>query len=211
MTNVYTIPDDVDVSRIQYVGRYESDELASFSEGDVVEYSDGNYGVITAEMTSTFEWPTGDDSEESVEASSENPVYVVARETGGSAPFEADELNEADQDSAFGDSDADPSKLADDAEMAPIYSRISDPFDAQEFNRELEELINIPGVDDPGVGFDELPDGWDRTSVLDAWASLGGTFTSCRAQMSGEIRSPARFCAALKDETLGTEMWRGKF
>jgi hypothetical protein len=108
--------------------------------------------------------------------------------------------------------------------MAEVYSYTDNPADYAELQKakerllcdhhdvdNTEELVNIRGVDDPGVGFDELPDGWDRTSVLDAWASLGGMFRTCRAQMVGEIRSPDRFCAALKDEVLGTELWRSRF
>lgn len=198
-------------SRFAEIGFYEpgvrgGDELASFEEGDVVEYSDGNVGVITGVLTSDFDWPTGEDDETEVEASEDEPVYIVARETGGSKPFRGGDLS-----SATFDEDVDPAKLADEAEMGTIYHRMTDPNDEGQFVREYEELLNIPGVDDPGVGFSSLPDGWTRKSVLQAWASLGGTFTTCRAQMQGEIRSPKRFCAALKDEVLQTERWRGKF
>jgi len=69
---------------------------------------------------------------------------------------------------------------------------------------------NIPGVDDPHVGFQTLPEGWDRSSVIDAWTSLGGTWRSCFADMSTKKgpRFARRFCSALKDEFLGTERWR---
>ena len=77
----------------------------------------------------------------------------------------------------------------------------------------VEELVNIRGVDDPHVGFDSLPEGWTRKSVLQAWASLGGMWRTCFARM---VRSfgpnfAKRWCAALKDEVLRTEEWRGKF
>lgn len=77
----------------------------------------------------------------------------------------------------------------------------------------VEELVNIRGVDDPHVGLDELPPGWTRKSVLQAWASLGGLWRTCFPRMI-RVRGPnfaKRFCSALKDETLGTEEWRGKF
>jgi hypothetical protein len=76
-----------------------------------------------------------------------------------------------------------------------------------------EELVNIPGVDDPHVGFDELPPGWTRKSVLQAWASLGGMWRTCFARMVRGMgpNFAKRFCAALKDEVLRTEEWRGKF
>lgn len=76
-----------------------------------------------------------------------------------------------------------------------------------------EELINIRGVDDPHVGFDELPPGWTRKSVLQAWASLGGMWRTCFPRMI-RVRGPnfsKRWCASLKDEVLRTEEWRGKF
>lgn len=76
-----------------------------------------------------------------------------------------------------------------------------------------EELANIRGVDDPEVGFANLPEGWSRKSVLQAWASLGGMWRTCFPRMV-RVRGPnfaKRWCSALKDEVLGTEEWRGKF
>lgn len=68
---------------------------------------------------------------------------------------------------------------------------------------------NIPGVDDPETGFRPgEPEGWTRSSVVQAWVSLGGTWRSCVSDMRGEIRSPERWCSALKDQFLGTENWR---
>lgn len=171
--------------------------LAEFKEGDVVTV-DGSTGVIVSLMESNFKFPTGEDEEEEVEASSDNPVYVVATANGALAVSE-DELS-----SGSFDEDVDPKELANDGEMAGIYREMENPHN-------LAELLNIKGVDDPEVGFSTLPKGWTRKSVLQAWASLGGTFTSCRARMAGEVRSPTRFCAALKDEVLQTEMWRNKF
>jgi hypothetical protein len=202
-------------------------ELADFTEGDVVKHGD-TAGVVTAVMEENFEWPTEDsvpddmlaeqqpDREDdddteypTLKASSDEPIYVVATEDGAQA-FLGEDIEGADQDEAFGDDDADPEDLTD-AEMGAVYSRVDDPYDFQEFEAAVEEMQNIPGIDDPGVGFDELPEGWDRTTVLDAWTSLGGTFTSCRAEMAGEIRSPARFCGSYKDEVLKTTSWRGRF
>jgi len=80
-------------------------------------------------------------------------------------------------------------------------------------NMDLEELINIPGVDDPGVGFDSDPPGWTRKSYLQAWATVGGTWRSCRARMLRHFSNfmAKRWCSALKDEVLGTERWRNRF
>lgn len=197
-----------------------TEELDEFSEGDVVEYDDdGHVGVITGKLTETMNWPTDDDSTEEIEASSDNPVYIVARETGGSKPFRADELTSISQDDAFGDIDADPEEVKEDAELARVYYVANDPSDfeqiqtAKETIRQREaELIAVPGVDDPGVGFDSWPDSWEdadkpaRLIALDAWTSMGGTWTGCMS----EIKSK-RICSAFKDEILGTERWRNRF
>lgn len=200
-----------------------------FTEGDLVVTDDGNEGVVTGVMEEEFEFPVGqadgEDEEpetETIDASSDEPAYIVALSEGGNGVFSADSLEEYDGE-ALGDEKPDPKDLAG-AEMAEVYSFTDKPHDYAELQKakerllcerhdvdDTEELVNIRGVDDPHVGFDELPDGWDRTSVLDAWASLGGQFRTCRTQMVGDIRSPDRFCAALKDEVLGTELWRNRF
>lgn len=175
--------------------------LTAFSEGDIVavEGRDGA-GVIVAVMTETFEYPTSD-GDQRVEATDDEPAYVVAMESGGNVVVDGGKLSEGSFDADTGD--ADPSKLASQAEEAAIYSRVENPC--------TTELLNVPGVDDPGVGFDSLPDGWNRATVLDAWASMGGTWRSCRAEMTGEVTSPQRFCSAFKDEVLQTEQWRNSF
>jgi hypothetical protein len=200
---------------------YDVASLESFSEGDIVDSGD-DMGVVTGKMTENFEWPAEDVPDEvmaeeqdddelpTLSASDSEPIYIIALGSGGSKPFHASDLSHSDSDT-ISDDEADPSDLAGEAEMAAVYDLVNDPYDFDEFDAAVEELQNIPGVDDPEVGFDELPEGWDRTSVLDAWASLGGTWRSCRADMTGEIRSPARFCSALKDEVLGTERWRNRF
>jgi hypothetical protein len=58
-----------------------------------------------------------------------------------------------------------------------------------------------------GLDMREL-DGWDQSSVWDAFLSLGGQQSTCSTRMTGEIRNPDAFCAALKDEALGTDLWR---
>ncbi len=84
-------------------------------------------------------------------------------------------------------------------------------FELSEFS--YEELLNIPGVDDPEVGFASDPRGWTRKSYLQAWATVGGTWRSCYARMLRHFgsRMAKRWCAALKDEVLGTERWRNRF
>lgn len=227
--------------------------LASYSEGDVVSV-DGrdSTGVIVSKMTESFNFPVGktDDGDaktEEVEASSDEPAYVVAFVSGSMMAVDGGQLSEDSFDTEKGASKEDVKELANKSEEAAVYDYMDDPhgsmaelrmakksvmmdqyyeeqcagpedYDLEERlgtivvpEVEYEELVNIRGVDDPHVGFDSLPEGWTRKSVLQAWASLGGTWTSCRADMTGEIRSPKRFCAALKDEVLRTELWRNRF
>lgn len=228
--------------------------------GEIVEVDEGP-GIIAAYVTSDFEFPVGQDEGqiekiedeeqpkmETIEASEENPVYIVALQDGGSVAVTADEIN---GDGSLEDDDGEEinewgevATEGDEAELAEVYSYCDDPHDSGELEaakarmiheqqasvladyvddndmtlEELEqlsyeELINIRGVDDPHVGFDELPPGWTRKSVLQAWASLGGMWRTCFPRMV-RVRGPnfaKRWCAALKDEVLRTENWRGKF
>lgn len=148
---------------------------AQYSEGDVVEYSDGTLGVVVAVKRESFTVPQGDEDEEEVDASSDSPAYVVARETQGFGVFSGSELSsgsvpESDQ--------ADPSELA----------------EAKESDR-----------------WTTLPDGWTRLTLLDAWSSMGGSFTGCTRHMKGESVRTDSFCASMKTTVLGTERWRGRF
>jgi hypothetical protein len=188
--------------------------LEEFSEGDWVEYSDGNYGLVVGVVSGPLDWPTGDEETEKVGEDAEN-VYVVARASGGSKPFTADELESASRDDAVGDTDEmpdEPEEDIDGAEMASAYRMVSDGRVAELHERPVSELINIPGVDDPHVGFDSWPDSWRKSPkparliALDAWSSMGGTWTGCFAEIGSR-----RLCAAFKDEILGTERWRNRF
>jgi hypothetical protein len=184
-------------------------ELAEWSEGDVVNIEDYSQpGVITSLMTENFDFPTSDGLQE-VEASEDEPAYVVATPDGPRAVTEDSITGEGDFPDGPGGKEA-AKELANGGEEASVYDKMDDPYS-------MEELINIPGVDDPGVGWDSYPDSWvesekpARLILLDAWSSLGGTFTTCRADMAGEISRPSRFCASFKDEVLQTERWRNRF
>lgn len=197
--------------------------LSEFKEGQVVSVkgTDSN-GVVVSLMEDDFDFPVGtkengDPKVEEIEASSDDPVYIVAMETGGNVAVSEDQLSSGSFDSEKGEDDV--KELANKAEEAAVYEYMDNPHGSMEelhaaweqYCREHEELVNVRGVDDPEVGFSTLPKGWTRKSVLQAWASLGGTWTTCNARMTGRIRNPKRFCAALKDEVLQTEMWRNKF
>lgn len=184
----------------------ETTDLASWEEGDIVDYGDGSIGVITSKMTSDFTWPQHGDDDIEVEASSDDPKYVVARESGGSAVYSGDELSEG----SLGGDDVNPDDV-EGVELAGGYRHVPDPLEP--FDR--TDLLNIPGVDDPEVGFaaGNWPNGWDRTSLMKFWATVGGTWTSCQRRMADDFgeQGSKRFCAAAKDELLGTENWRNRF
>jgi len=80
-----------------------------------------------------------------------------------------------------------------------------------------DELIDVPGVDDPGVGWDEYPDSWEeseqpnRLILLKAWSSMGGTWRGCFREMTTNMtpRRARKLCSSMKDEVYGTEEWRG--
>jgi len=188
--------------------------LQSYSEGEWIEYSDGNYGVIVGKLKGPVDWPTGEDETEEVGDEGEN-VYVVARASGGSKPFATSEIEKVDRETVMGDDDDvpdQPEEDIEDVELSHVYYRIDDPYDYDELQSGLEELLNVPGVDDPGVGFDSWPDSWResekpaRLIALDAWSSMGGTWRGCFAEIGSK-----RLCSAFKDEILGTERWRNRF
>jgi len=214
--------------------------LSNFKEGDVVSVKgEDTTGVVTGVMVESFDFPVGrkdngDAELQSIDASDSDPVYIIALVSGGMIAVDEGRLSSGTISADKGGSKGDVKELAGKAEEAAIYDYMSDPQgsieELQEARRayvldhheaalsgldasqmSYEELVNVPGVDDPHVGFDSLPNGWTRKSVLQAWASLGGTWTSCRADMTGEIRSPERWCAALKDEVRQTELWRNRF
>ena len=76
--------------------------------------------------------------------------------------------------------------------------------------------------EDSETGFENLPSGWDQKSVEKFARSLTGKtkqdnegfFTKCVDKMKDEEgfdeEGAKKFCAALKDQYLGHEDWRGK-
>lgn len=234
----------------------QEEELQEYDLGEIVSTPSGD-GVIAAFVEENFEYPAGaadrverieeEDEEvetEEIEASEENPVYIVALQDGGSVAVTADEIEGGGSLEGEGEDIEEWPPDASGMSLAPVYGRCDDPSDLAELREakkemvmeqqagaladyvegedmnvselseySYEELVNIRGVDDPHVGFDELPDGWSRKSVLQAWASLGGMWRTCYARMVREMgpNFAKRWCSALKDEVLRTEEWRGKF
>lgn len=90
--------------------------------------------------------------------------------------------------------------------------------------RKLRELIKeelqtvLEQDEDPEIGFENLPPGWDSQSVNKFVRSLTGVtkddpeglFTKCVEKLKDEegIDNPEKMCAAIKEEYLGTEDWR---
>lgn len=236
-----------------------NEELQQYELGQIVEVPEG-VGIIAAFVEEDFEYPVGsserverieeedeDVKTKEIEASAENPVYIVALQDGGSVAVTADEIS---TDASLKGDDGqeinswnEVAKEAGEAELSPVYEYCDDTTSREQLERSkrryihenyaselgayvdehqatlatleempAEELVNIPGVDDPEVGFSSLPDGWTRKSVLQAWASLGGMWRTCHARMMRKgPRFATLFCSALKDEVLRTEEWRGKF
>lgn len=229
-------------------------ELQELELGQIVSV-DGKAGIIAAFVEKPFEFPAegedpADDDPEmrEIDASSQEPVYIVALMEGGSVAATRDEIStdatitgeEGEEIKSFDDV----ADEAPEANLAEVYEYTDNPgslTELQEAKKKLiherhatelaeyvddsdvtlatleelsyEELLNIPGVDDPEVGFSDLPEGWTRKSVLQAWASLGGMWRTCFARMV-RVRGPRfarRWCSALKDEVLQTELWRGRF
>jgi hypothetical protein len=220
----------------------------AYQIGEVVEHKERGAGIIAAVITEDTEWypePGDDESEVKIEASEEEPAYVVGLIEGGSVPAEESDLESGPSELPGEGSDPDLDD-ADETEMrmSPVYEYTDNPDDYQEFQNakrryvedryswelkqhrrkhsvssfelseySYDELLNIPGVDDPEVGFASDPRGWTRKSYLQAWATVGATWRSCYARMLRHFgpRMAKRWCAALKDEVLGTERWRNRF
>lgn len=155
-----------------------------YDEGDEVDTPDG-VGVVVEIRTENFDGPSGDE----VDASEDSPAYVVATQDGASV-YRASEIQS-------GEIDADVDNPDEDLEaMKDIASATAGDYEALQDGRF------------------EYPESWEesetpnRLILLKAWAGLGGRFTTCRREMSGEIASPARFCADMKDRVLQWEGWR---
>lgn len=239
----------------------EDESLQEYDLGEIVEVPDGA-GIIAGMAEENIDFPTGatdrveriEEEEEitdgmmkEIEASEDEPVYIVALQRGGSVAVTADEISSGTLEGESGESIEtfeDITSEDETGELAPVYAYCDRPDNPAAFEQakvqyivsenraaletyagktgtsveeldslSCEELVNILGVDDPHVGFDELPPGWNRKSVLQAWASVGGMWRTCYARMI-RVRGPnfaKRWCAALKDEVLRTEEWRGDF
>jgi hypothetical protein len=82
------------------------------------------------------------------------------------------------------------------------------------FNIQESELLDE-------AGFISKPRGWSDNSVKKAGTTLArhvgketpkdkGFFEKCVAKMTGKVKNPQGYCAAMKDEAHGSTYWRGK-
>lgn len=169
---------------------------ATFDDGDVVASPDGK-GVVAAEMRSDFRFPTGpkeddgdsDSNTVEVSADEDTPAYVVGF-GGESAVYQASDLDS----SRFIDDD-------EDVEDEPPETTDGDAI--------------TPMVGEVDVDEDSLPDGWDTQSLLDFWASIGGSVDEAVNALQDERGfdedSATRMAARMKDMVVGTERWRNRF
>lgn len=214
--------------------------MAEFDDGDVVSTPDGK-GVVSGTFTGNITWPPGDEEGETIEADPDNPAYVIALVSGGSRPYREGEIESSEFDGPEPDSDEVMDAMSDvsEASLPSLYDRVDDVESLESMHETMEgmvrvsnvselsrhrgtsdmsyeELIDIPAVDDPGVGFDSWPDSWReseqpaRLIALKAWAAMGATWRGCFREMSTNMtpRRARKLCSSFKDEIYGTEMWR---
>jgi hypothetical protein len=169
--------DDEDGADAQLATRY--------TEGDVVQSPQG-LGIISGVETEPF---TGKDDEE-IDASESSPTYIVALKDArvGAGFYSASELEETEM----------PDTGVDDPE-----AMLSGSFYVKDESSETTDDADL--VD---TTFD-IPESWDesptpnRLILLDAWSSMGGTFTGALETLGSK-----RLAASMKDRVLGYEGWR---
>lgn len=174
--------------------------LAQYGAGDIVTTTDGK-GLVIEVMTQSFE-----NEGTEYDASSDSPVYIVAladKQTYDmyrGDDLESDELN-VDVDDPVGDlknsGEGEGEGEGEGAENAAASLLIG----ASERQR-AELNFEYP----PSWKKSEIP---ARVILLDAFSSMGGSFTGCSREMSDEVSDTDEFCAAMKDRALGYEGWRG--
>lgn len=208
---------------------------SSVEAGDMIEYADEEYGVVTEKYTDNFEFPGGEGPESDlveVEASEDSPTYIVAKQENGTEPMNASDFEVVDRSEVFDDEDPDPKKDLDkvEEEMSATLEAYENAEDIhtlagidelREYDvtgRTAEELVSVadvPGVTRNDVGQAPWPESWResdkpaRLIALDAWADFNASHTGCVREMKGRIRRPNAFCGAFKDAIyFGWEGWR---
>jgi heat shock protein HspQ len=170
-----------------------------FSEEDKVRTSDDLRGFVVDVLTEGF-----DVEEASVEASEEEPKYVVVTESD-SKPFafySEDELEAEDWDSGI-ENPQDELEEDEEESRENLLGRVERGLRIA-FGRENQE------------GHFTWPESWResekpaRLIAMDAWISMGPSgVSSCIREMRGEVADPGRFCADFADRLYMWDYWRG--
>ena len=193
--------------------------MPEYDVGDVVEI-DGEVGLVVSLIEEDTEWfpdPDDDDEGYEIEATPEEPVYLVALESGDTVPFGGQQLEDGEWPDV--EVDEDPEEIEDDivdAELSEVYHKVDDPANYEEFENALAELaspaIDLPGANTAGIGFATDPPGWNRSSYLKAWRTFRGKWRVCYPRMIRHFgpRMAKRWCSALKDEVYQTTKWRNR-
>jgi hypothetical protein len=153
---------------------------ASLEEGDQVRAA-GDLGVIVDVLTAS-DWTEGDTLPDSNLNPNEETVYVVAFVDERDFGFYAASALMRDE----------------------IDVEVPEPPDSSNAIDRGFLRLNLDWSHPPSWRKSPKP---ARYILLKAWANMGGTHRAC----TKEIRGPRddAFCAAMKDEVLGFEGWRG--
>ncbi|WP_049925152.1 hypothetical protein [Halopiger goleimassiliensis] len=157
-----------------------SETSTRYSEGDEVATPDGP-GVVAAVLTEDFEFPQGTDDLTSVDASDDQPAYVVALEAVGSAVYRASALEATDLE------DGEP-----------------EPTDGDALTGVVDE--DVDGLDSLPEGWDRDSVLAYWSSIGGSWEEC----TEDMTDEFGAERA-REHCSAMKDEVLRTQRWRNRF
>lgn len=160
-----------------------SESATRYAEGDEVATPDGR-GVVAAVLTDDFEFPQNGDEDD----------YATV-EAGDDRPAYVVGL-EAVGSAVYRASSLEASDLED--------ADTTETTDGNALTDVVDEDVN---------GLDDLPEGWDRDSVLEYWSSIGGSWEECAEDLTDEFDAERakRLCSAMKDEVLRTQRWRNRF
>jgi hypothetical protein len=178
---------DEDDPRVQDAFASLTGNDTRYEAGDWVDTPDGKGLVDDAVQEGTVD---------GMEASSDSPVYAVIMLDEATVNF----YRAGDLEAAEG-----PDVDVDDP--------AADIPEANSTTGTLAGWLDILGADITANDW-SMPPSWRKSSapsrviLLDAWSSMGAQFDCGGACCMGELKSE-RLCAAMKDEALGTERWRG--
>lgn len=180
---------DADDPRVQATFRQITGtaNATRYGAGDWVDTPDGKGLIDDAVQEGTVD---------GMDASSSSPVYAVSMLDPAMVNFYRAKDLEATE-----GPDVDVDEPADDV------------VEANSSASTLAAWLDVLGADITANDW-SMPPSWresktpSRVILLDAWSSMGAQFDCGGACCMGELKSE-RLCAAMKDEVLGTEKWRG--